>query len=190
MYQPAAVRPLLVGVGLCLALAVSAGCGGDTNRAETESTPTESASTGAQGAGGQVRLPVAGISDPGRRGYVKRTDRICEKLDRDRNSERARIGEAASTEAAVTAYEDGTTLGESELERIEAVPPPSGDAALLRANVFDPVRQQLALRARIRDALASVDVPRLRELRSRLDDISRALSAFARGYGWRSCGEA
>ena len=60
---------------------------------------------------------------------------------------------------------------------------------MLRANVFDPVRRQLALRAQIRVALAAVDLPRLRVLRARLDDISRALSAFARGYGWRACGE-
>ena len=82
-----------------------------------------------------------------------------------------------------------TALGASELKQIEAVSPPPGDARPLQANVFEPIRSQLALRAQIRAALAAVDVPRLRVLRAELDNISRSLAAFARGYGWQSCGE-
>ncbi len=139
--------------------------------------------------GAEAKAPVAAVTDPRRRAYISRTDRICRSLDPERGAERKRVREAADAQAAAKAYEEGTTLGDKELKQLEAVAPPPGDAALLRANVFDPVRRQLALRAQIRAALAAVDVPRLRALRTQLDDISRALSAFARGYGWRACGE-
>jgi hypothetical protein len=132
---------------------------------------------------------VATIADPRRQAYVSRTDRICRNLDSERNTERQRVREAADLHGAEKAYGRGTALGNAELRRLEAVAPPPGDAVVLRANVFDPVRRQLALRTQIRAALAVVDLPRLRALRARLDDISRALSAFARGYGWRACGE-
>jgi hypothetical protein len=168
-----------------------AGCGGETRRAETESTgpavSTPAAATPTRP--GQAHLPVAAVSDPRRRAYVRRTDRICGRFDQERGRERERVGEAADVHIAEAAYDQGTALGEAELRRLEAVPPPPGDAALLRANVIEPVRHQLALRARIRNALAAVDLPRLRALRAESDNISRALSAFARGYGWRSCGE-
>lgn len=174
-----------------VALVAVSGCGGDTNRAETESAVVTTAppTAGLHRPGNRASLPVAAVSDPHRRAYLARTDRICRRFDPERNTERERVRESATVEEAAKAYERGTVLGESELTRLEAVPPPPGDAALLRANVFDPVRHQLALRARIRSALAAADVPRLGALRAQLDNISRTLSAFARGYGWRSCGE-
>lgn len=184
-----ALRPLLlVGVGVFLALAGLSGCGGDTRRGETETTSPAATSVPVRH-GTAANPPVATIADPRRRAYVARTDRICRSLDSERNTERQRVREAPDIQGATKAYEQGTVLGGEELKRLEAVAPPPGDAAALRANVFDPVRRQLALRAQIRVALAAVDLPRLRVLRAQLDDISRALSAFARGYGWRACGE-
>jgi hypothetical protein len=186
------LRPLCLAAGTGLALAlVWSGCGGDTRRGETETTSPEanSPTTFVPARHGTATTPpVATIADPRRQAYVARTDRICRSLDSERNTERQRAREAADLQGATKAYEQGTALGGEELKRLEAVAPPPGDAAVLRANVFDPVRRQLALRAQIRVALAAVDLPRLRVLRARLDDISRALSAFARGYGWRACG--
>ncbi len=69
------------------------------------------------------------------------------------------------------------------------IPPPPGEGALLRANVFDIVRRELAVRRRIGLALAAVDIPRLKSLRGELDGLSQRLGAFARGYGFRVCGE-
>jgi hypothetical protein len=186
-------RPLLlICLGIPFALLVGlAGCGGETRRAETETESAASAVPATPPASAPVkRVPVAKVTDPRRRAYVDRTDKICSSLDPERSNARKRVGESADIQGAVKAYEQDTALGSSELHRIEAVPPPPGDAALLRANVFDPIKRQLALRAEIRAALAAVDVPRLRVLRAELDNISRALSAFARGYGWRACGEA
>ena len=177
---------------MLLALAGLSGCGGDTRRGETETTApaaTHPAASVPGRHGTAANPPVATIADPRRRAYVARTDRICSRFDTERNGERERVREAADLQGAEKAYEQGTALGGEELNRLEAVAPPPGDAAALRANVFDPVRRQLALRAQIRVALAAVDLPRLRVLRAQLDDISRALSAFARGYGWRACGE-
>lgn len=181
---------LLAGIGVPLTLLALSGCGGDTNRAETESAVATTAppTAGLHRPGNQASLPVAAVSDPRRRAYIARTDRVCRRFDPERNTERERARESATVEEATKAYERGTALGESELKTLEAVPPPPRDAALLRANVFGPVRHQLALRARIRSALAAANVPRLRALRAQLDNISRALSAFARGYGWHSCG--
>ncbi len=188
-----ASRPLcLAGIGVFLALAGLSGCGGDTRRGETETTSavaTQPVAPAPTRQGTAANPPVATIADPRRRAYVARTDRICRSLDSERNTERERVREAADLQGAEKAYEQGTALGNAELKRLEAVAPPPGDAAVLRANVFDPVRRQLALRAQIRSAYAAVDLPRLRALRAQLDEISRALSAFARGYGWRACGE-
>ena len=187
------MRPLfLVGVGVFLALAGLSGCGGDTRRGESETTAPAAVHTTASAPrrhGAATNPPVATIADPRRRAYVVRTDRICSRFDPERNGERERVREAADLQGAEKAYEKGTALGGEELKRLEAIAPPPGDAAALHANVFDPVRRQLALRTRIRAALAAVDLSRLRALRAQLDDISRALSAFARGYGWRACGE-
>lgn len=181
---------LLIGFGIPLALAGLAGCGAETRRAETE-TESTAASVPAPStpSGPAKKAPVAKVTDPHRRTYIDRTDRICASFDPERSTARKRVGEAADIQGAVKAYEQDTALGSTELRQIIAVPPPPGDAALLRANVFDPIRRQLALRAKIRAALAAVDVPRLRVLRAELDNISQALTAFARGYGWRSCGE-
>lgn len=187
------VRPKLpTALAVLLVLAAMAGCGGDSRRAETESVESSHASPAGvvpQRAGKKTSVPVAKVTDPRRRAYVARTDRICRSVDPERNTARARVGEAGDVGGAVKAYEEETALGTSELKQIEAVRPPPGDAGSLQANVFEPIRSQLVLRAQIRAALAAVDVPRLRVLRAELDDIGRSLSAFARGYGWQSCGE-
>jgi hypothetical protein len=182
--------PVLTGLAVSLALAGLAGCGAETRRAETETETAATPVPAARAPSGQAKkIPVARATDPHRRAYIARTDRICRSLDPERSTARRRVGESADIQGAVKAYEEDTALGSTELRKIEAVPPPPGDTALLRANVFEPIRHQLVLRTRIRAALASVDVPHLRVLRAELDNISRALSAFARGYGWRACGE-
>ena len=175
-------------VGLALAIAALGGCGGDTRRAETESVSTQTPPSMTAAQPGKP-APVAAVTDPARRAYIARTDAICRAADSERNRAREDVDKAADPQEAAHSYGQETTLAASELRRIEAVPPPAGDGQLLRANVFDPVRQQLALRARMRAALAVTDVPRLRALREQLDNISRALAGFARGYGWRACGE-
>lgn len=182
---PVALTPLCA----LLASIAIAGCGGETRRAESEATTAHLPTRPAQPRAG-VRLPVARVTDPRRRAYIVHTDRICERFDPERGEARRRAGEAADIAAAVRSYGEETALGAAELKRIEAIPAPPGERALLQANVFGPIRRQLALRARMRAALAAVDVPRLRALRAQSDGIGRALSAFARGYGWRACGEA
>ncbi len=136
-----------------------------------------------------ARAPVARVTDPRRLAYIQRTDAVCARFDPERSAERKQVADSPDIEGAVHAYERDSALGAAELRRIEAVPAPPGDAALLRADVFAPIRRQLALRAEIKTALAAVDVPRLEALRAESDEIGRALSAFARGYGWRACGE-
>jgi hypothetical protein len=183
------VRPLhTVILGIPLALIALGGCGAETRRAETETETAPAAASPTRPATAPRHVPVAKVTDPRRREYVARTDAICSRFDPERSGERKRAAEAADIQGAVRAYDADTALGSTELRQIEAVPAPPGDAALLRANVFDPIRRQLALRAKIATALAAVDLPRLRALRTESDDISRALSAFARGYGWRVCG--
>jgi hypothetical protein len=182
---------LLGGLGLALAPVALSACGGDTRRAETEGgavQTTQTTSTQAPTAGHQS-VPAARLADPRRRAYISKTDRICRSVDPERNTAREQVGASADTQEAARSYEKETALGSSELKRLEAVAAPPGDAKLLQANVFGPVRHQLALRAQIRVALAAADVSRLRALRAELDNISRALSGFARGYGWRACGE-
>jgi hypothetical protein len=186
------IASIVVLLGLVAVLL--AGCGGDTRRGEAEQTeatsPSGATATPAFSpapAAGQVQ--VAKVTDPGRRAYVKRVDAVCRQIEPERAKEQERVGGATKPDEAVKAYEGSIALGWRELRRIEAIAEPPGDAPLLKANVIAPIRGQLALRARIRDALAAADVPLLRRLRAELDNSTRALTGFARGYGFRVCGE-
>lgn len=178
-------------LGALAALAV--GCGGDKRRAETETGTTAAAqpsnsSPTQPSPSGPVR--VARVTDPVRRAYVARVDAICHRVDPERTSQQERVDAASGTADAAKAYDDAIAIGWRELREIEAVPVPPGDAALLKANVFSAVRAQLSLRAQMSKALAAADIPALRRLRSELDNSARALTGFARGYGFRVCGEA
>ena len=140
---------LLGGLGLALAPIALSACGGDTRRAETEggaARTTQTTSTKAP-AGAHQSVPAATVTDPRRRAYIAKTDRICRGVDPERNTAREQVGAAADTQEAAKSYEKETALGTSELKQLEAVAPPPGDAKLLQANVFGPVRHQLALRA-------------------------------------------
>jgi hypothetical protein len=194
--MPRKQKSLLFAVLAALLLpATLAGCGGDTRRGEAESTAAATAGeTGTTlrepaSQGGQ-RAPVlaAKVTDPVRRAYVGRVDAVCGHIDPERSAERKRVRTASGTAGEVRAYDDTISLGWKELRQIEAIPAPPGDRALLRANVFDPIRRQLSLRGRIGRALGALDVPRLRILRGEMDNLTRALSGFARGYGFRICG--
>ena len=174
-----------------LALAILAGCGGDSRRAESEGGQSVAVTPTTQTTQVPSTKPVAiaKVTDPARRAYIARVDRICSNLDPERGSARARVAGSTDVREASKAYEDTISSGEAELRRIQAVPPPPGESQLLRANVFDVINQQLALRGEIRNALPSLDITRLQALQGQLDDLSRSVSAFARGYGFRVCGE-
>ncbi len=172
--------------------AVSAGCGGDTRRAESETTgaapSTHAPAVQPTGSSGGPVI-AAKITNPARRAYVARVDSVCRRLDPERSAAQERVGGSALPEEAARSYDDTVALGEKELRQIESIPAPPGEGALLRANVFDVVKRELDVRRRIGFALAAVDMPRLRLLRGELDNLSRTLGAFARGYGFRVCGE-
>ena len=177
-----------------LAAPTMASCGGDTRRAESEATEAGTGTAAIPstpprqtGAGGPVIATK--VTNPARRAYVARVDAICGRLDPERNREQARVGESARPEEAVRAYDGTIALGWRELRQIEAIPAPPGEHELLRANVFDPIRRQLAIRQQISSALSETDIPQLRRLRTELDNLSRSLGGFARGYGFQVCGE-
>jgi hypothetical protein len=183
----------LLAVG-ALVSAFAGGCGGDTRRGEQESSGavTHEAKTPVPASQGSApgHVVATRITDPARRAYVARVDSVCGQIDPERGAEQARVGAAKQVGEAVKVYDDSIALGWKELRQIEAIQPPPGDRTALRANVFDVIRSQLALRRRIAKALAAVDVPRLRVLRAEEDNMARALTGFARGYGFRVCGEA
>lgn len=185
--------PLTIAAALLAGLALLApGCGAARNRAETVTTaPTTPRavppSQAAPGAGGSA--VVVKVADPERRAYIARVDRICRRLDRDRKTASQRVGESADAQEAATAYDDTIALGEQQLREIEAVPVPARDRDALRANVFGVIERQLGVRRKIRAALAGGDVTLVAGLRQQLDDLTRSLVGFARGYGYRVCGE-
>ena len=189
--MPVSRRLLLLGGLAARRRSRSAAAAGTQRRSERESGAAQDDPDHLTApAGANQSLPATAVTDPRRRAYIAKTDRICRGVDPERNTAREQVGASTDTQEAANSYEKETALGTSELKRLEAVRAPPGDAKLLQANVFGPVRHQLALRAKIRVALAAADVPRLRVLRAELDNISRALAGFARGYGWRACGEA
>ena len=183
----------MIAVASSFSLALLVGCGGDSRRAESEGGQTALATPATQGSTTPTSNPgplaVAKVTDPVRRAYIAQVDHVCSHLDPERNSARERVAGSADVQGATKAYEDTIASGEAELRRIQAIPPPPGETQLLRTNVFDVIRQQLALRGEIRNALPSLDVTRLQALQSQLDDLSRTVTAFARGYGFRVCGE-
>jgi hypothetical protein len=193
MKKRRACRPIAGVLAAALVIAVAGGCGGDTRRGEEESAPATTRSettTESPPPATAPGKPVATkITDPARRGYVARVDSICKRLDRGRAGSERRVAETAGAKEAARAYDGTIALGWQELRRIEAIAVPPGDGPLLRANVFEPIRRQLAVRRQMAAALAAVDLPRLRTLRAELDDSARALTGFARGYGFRVCGE-
>lgn len=182
--RPLALTCLVAGAGALLL-----GCGGDTRRGEDEgASAPATTSTQASTSAPTAPAPVAEVTDPARRRYVARVDRICRTLDPEANSAEERVGAATDAGEAAKAYGDDIKVGETEWRQITAVPVPPGEEQLLKANVFDVIRRQLALRREIRVALAAEDVPRLQSLRGELDNLTRSLVGFARGYGFRDCG--
>jgi hypothetical protein len=179
---------------LALLVASFAGCGGDKRRGEseaTEATTRPSAAQSPESAAPHSTEPVrvTKVTDPARRAYVARVDSICAQIDPERAKEQERVGSAADPAQAARTYGDTIALGWRELRRIEAIPAPAGEKAVLKANVFEPIKGQLALRDQIRGALAAANVPLVRRLRAELDNSTRALTGFARGYGFQTCGE-
>ncbi len=168
---------------------LAAGCGGDRNRAETTTTaaPQPAAATPTVGQG--TRPVSAKVTDPIRRAYIARVERVCNRLDPERNNARERVGEAGDARGEAKAYDDSIAVGEAQLRRIRAIPAPARDRDALEANVFGVIQRQLAIRRQIRAALAAGDVTRLQTLRAHLDALTRSLAGFARGYGFRVCGE-
>ena len=178
-----------VGAGLLVLLLV--GCGGDKRRAESETNTVSQPSPAPASTGHPGEMPViaATVTDPAHRAYVARVDGVCSRFDPERKEAQSRVREAADVGEAAKTYDDTVTLGQRELHEVEAIPVPKGEKALLNANVFDVIKRQLTIRRRISAALAAVELPRLRRLRGELDDLTRTLAAFARGYGFRVCGE-
>lgn len=171
-------QALAILLGLAIALGAG-GCGGDTRRGESE--------TSEAAAGGPAIATK--VTDPARRVYVARVDAVCRRFDPERSKTQERVANASLPAEAAKTYDETIGLGRSELRRIEAIPAPPGEDELLRANVFDVIRRELAIRGEIGGALSATDVPRLRRLRGELDSLSRSLGGFARGYGFRVCGE-
>jgi hypothetical protein len=183
---------LAVSAGLLVALALlAAGCGGDTRRAETEvtSAATQPAPTRPQGQTGGAHAVSTSVTNPARRRYVSRVDRICGRLDPERSAEQRRVGESTTTQEATKTYEDTIALGGRQLRQIEAVSPPPSDRAAVRANLIDVIKRQLDIRRQIRGALGTTNVAELRRLRQELDNLTLSLVGWARGYGFRVCGE-
>ena len=186
-------RALCLVASLALAALALAACGGDSKRAE-EQTSTSHGQAQAphqpKGGKGAPAAPVsAEVKDPERRAYITRADRICRRFDRERGDARERAAGAADVGEAEKAYGDTITIGEKQLREIRSIPVPRGDEQLLRANVFAPLRRQLAVRRQMRRALAADDTAALKPLRARFDQLTLALAGFARGYGYRVCGE-
>jgi hypothetical protein len=188
-------RRQTLAVLLCLAIALgAAGCGGDTRRGESETSEAAAVRAAPEtsperSAGGGGPAIATRVTDPARRAYVARVDAVCRRFDPERSRTQERVANASLPAEAAKTYDETIGLGRSELRRIEAIPVPRGEDELLRANVFDVIRHELAIRGEIGGALSATDLPRLRRLRGELDSLSRSLGGFARGYGFRVCGE-
>ncbi len=178
----------LFALAAVLAIAPLAACGAATGRGET-STTTVQGPTYDSGKQLAATPATSKVNDPARRAYIARVDAVCKRLDRSRNAAREKAATGAETSEGTKAYDDSIALGWRQLHAIEAIQTPPGDAQLLRTNVYDVLRRQLAVRRQMAGALADTDVPKLQTLRMQLDSLTQSLLGFARGYGFRVCGE-
>lgn len=188
---------LLCGAFVAVAVTGLSACGGDRNRADEAAggspSTTTAATTSSPATTPHVQLPKgpavsARATDPARRAYIARADRVCARYDPKRNEARKRTGEAADAGEATKAYDEGVKLATAQLRALEAIHVPASEAGVLRANVFEPLHAQLQLRHRIAPALAVNSVAEVRPLQRQLDGLSRSLEGFARGYGFHVCG--
>lgn len=167
------------------------GCGGDQRRGSEPSIGATATVTArpvaAVGPGGKLETPVsAPATDPARRAYIARVDRICGRIDPERNKEQEDSTGALSDIAR--RYVVASVLSADELREIEAITPPRGDARALRTNVFDVIVRQLSIRKQIHRAILARDLTTVEARQSDLDDLTRLLAGFARGYGFKVCG--
>lgn len=155
-------------------------CGGEPRRAPVRelSTPTVAQPPG-----------TASVTDPDRARYVRQVDAVCARYNPQRDQAVGEAGHAADVEGAVRDYDDGVALAEKQLQAIEAIAAPSADRTLIESNVVARLRERLALRRALSDDLRASDVDSAQRDRAQLDALTIALQSFARGYGFRVCGE-
>lgn len=180
----------VAGIAAASALLLT-GCGADQRRASDSSinatTSVTARTVSATGTGGAYEAPVsAPVTNPARRVYVARVDRICGRIDPERNKERQNPHGALNDVAR--RYVVASALSARELHEIEAIAPPRGDARALKTNVFDVIARQLSIRNQIHQAIISRDLATVEARQSDLDDLTRLLAGFARGYGFKICG--
>jgi hypothetical protein len=185
------IHRCVAGIAAASALLL-AGCGGDQRRASESSIDATAGAAArpvaASVTGGALEATVsAPVTDPARRLYVARVDRVCGRIDPERNREREDSNGALDDVAR--RYVVASVLSGRELREIEAIAPPRGDARALKANVFDVIVRQLSIRTQIHQAILTRDLATVEARQSDLDDLTRQLAGFARGYGFRVCGK-
>lgn len=171
-------RGVILVASLAAAVGLSA-CGGEPRRAAVRELSTPSISEPAD---------TAQVSDPARARYVKQVDDVCARYNPQRAQALAESENAPGVSAAARAYTADITLAEAQLRGIEAIAPPGADRALIQSNVIARLRERLAVRRTLRSALLASDTAAAQNARARLDALTLALQAFARGYGFRVCG--
>lgn len=163
------------------AAALLSGCGGEPARAPVRTAAAESPAP--------VRVDepavTARVTDPARRAYIRRADRVCRELDPQREAKLREVEGAADAEGA---YGETVTLAAEQLRRIAAIEPPLADRELIERNVIDRLRERLALRRRLQRDLATGDVQTTARDQASYEAFGVAVRSFARGYGFRECG--
>ena len=167
------------------------GCGADRRRASESSTDATAGVTArpvaATGTPGRFEAAVSvPVTDPARRAYIARVDRVCRRIDPERNKQREDSNGALSDVAR--RYAVASVLSGRELREIEAITPPQGEARALKTNVFNVIIRQLAIRNQIHQAILERSLITVQARQSELDGLTRLLAGFARGYGFKVCG--
>jgi hypothetical protein len=171
-------RKLTLLASLTATLGFSA-CGGEPRRAAVRELSTPSISEPAD---------TAQVTDPARARYVKQVDSVCAHYNPQRAQALVQSENAPDASAATREYTADITLAEAQLRGIEAIAAPSADRALIESNVIARLRERLVVRRSLRSALLASDTSTAQNERARLDALTLALQAFARGYGFRVCG--
>lgn len=176
------IRTFLALVAVGANILVLSACGGEPRRAVSYTTVVSTPDVGEPS-------DTARVIDPARAAYIRRVDAVCARINPERERAISGVGSAGDNAHAEQSMKQSIVLAEQQLREVAAVKPPAADRQLIASNVIDRLKTRLGLRRKLAVDLRDDDVGDASRNRAQLDALTIALRSFARGFGFRVCGE-
>lgn len=160
-----------------IASVVLAGCGSSTSGTSTKPAKTDSSAVAA----------VSSPAGPSRASFITSADAICSSVTSRIAPLKASINSNSTPAQAADATSHVLTIEASAVQRLKALPEPSGDHAVI-AKLWTALDALVANQQNVQQALADDSAS---ELTAAEADVNRAQSYYrglAQGYGLQVCG--